>query len=151
MSTEKNDYVSYEIIKNKLTPYLLNDFTKKRHNPVVEFYKHDDENRYNIRTFALIPKSVGESFTVIAPEERKEVDTVAGTIVARTITIKWKPCIPPNNLSPTDTWLIDVEYKLLNEKEGEDTAIRVVFEYGDPTLSRGTVTTTGTPPPINPS
>lgn len=144
MSTKKNKYVEYWCETDNIAPYILKNRGVRPHNPMVEFYKNPEENLYFIRIFAIIPKCVTK-IDVTAPEARQPTTTNLGDIETRSIIIKWEEDVPPDAESPFNLWSIDLEYKLLNNKDGDDKAIKVVFEYGDPKLSRGTVTTSGTP------
>lgn len=145
MIIHKNKFVEYKYSSEKLGPYLLGVNTKRPHNPLVEFFRDDKENKYSVRAFALIPNLV-EHIHVIGPKDRKDVKTIAGVFNTRTITIKWENNIKPDASTAFNLWVIDVEYHVINPTKEIDNAIKVVYEYGDPKLSRGTVTTTGTPP-----
>ncbi|MBC8755226.1 hypothetical protein H2O64_11115 [Kordia sp. YSTF-M3] len=148
MSTKKNKYVEYWCETDNIAPYILRNRGVRPHNPMVEFYKDPEQNLYFIRILAIIPDCV-DKIDATAPEAREAITTNLGEIETRTIIIKWEEDVPPDASSPFNLWSIDLEYKLLNEKDGEDKAIKVDFEYGDPKLSRGTVTTSGTPASVD--
>ena len=154
MNTGKNNYVAYKYDTENLSPYMLRNIGVRPQNPLVEFYKSDEKNLYFIRILAIIPNGIEEIF-INPPEARQPVKTHLDTIETRTIMVQWKGNIPPTEASALNLWAIDFEYSLLDEKNGDDKAINVIFQYdtapdenGDigAKLSRGTVTTTGTPP-----
>ncbi len=154
---QKNEYVCYKYEVENNSSFILKDIGIRPQNPLVEFYKSEKENYYFIRIVAIIPSEIKE-ISVIPPQDREKVKTHLNEIHARTITIKWGENIPPNASTPFNLWSIDFQYSILNEDIGNDKAIHVNYEYGDENgngdigtkLSRGTVTTSGTPPASNP-
>lgn len=158
MTKEKNAYVEYRYDVDNIMPFMLRSIGVRPQNPLVEFYKSEESNLYFIRIIAIIPSQIEEIF-VSPPEARQKVHTLLEYIDTRIITIKWEENIPPDAPSTFNLWSIDLEYSILDEKNGDDKAIKVVFEYDvkngdngdiDTKLSRGTVTTSGTPPASDP-
>jgi len=154
MHTGKNDYVTYTYDTENLSSYVLRSYSIRPQKPIVEFHKDGKNNRYFIRIFAIIPSEIKNVF-IGPPEGKHKVKTHLGTFETRIISVQWKEDIPPNEASTFNLWSIILDYSLLNPETEDDTAINVLFKYdtandnGDvigPRLSRGTVTTTGTPP-----
>ncbi len=130
-----------ETITKKLLISGLNEVSSTE--PFVTFAQNevgDYNNTVNILVF--IPSSV-KSFVVLGPGKKEKVKTDDGEVVTRTIKIKWEDDVKPT-VQPHDLWSIEINYNTSASKK-KDSVIRVVYVYGDPVTSRGTVTTTGTP------
>ncbi|SNR31451.1 hypothetical protein [Lutibacter flavus] len=130
-----------ETITKKLIISGLNDVSSSE--PYVTFALNetgDYNNTVNILVF--IPSSV-KSFDVLGPGNKEKVKTDNGNVVTRTITIKWEDDVKPT-VEPHDLWSVVVNYNAASSKK-KDNIIRVIYEYGDPETTRGTVTTTGNP------
>ena len=130
-----------ETIVQKLIISELNDISSSE--PYVTFALNetgDYNNTVNILVF--IPSSV-KSFDVLGPGNKENVKTDNGIVVTRTITIKWEDDVKPTE-EPHDLWHVAVNYNATSSKK-KDNIIRVIYEYGDPETTRGTVTTTGIP------
>lgn len=113
------------------------------HEPYVTFAQNPSGEFLNtVNILAFVPSKV-ENFEILGPGEKEIVKTDLGEISTRTIRIKWMDEVKPSK-RPHDLWYITVDYSAIKPKI-KDEVIRVVYEYGDPITSRGTVTTTGTP------
>ncbi|MEM8927655.1 MAG: hypothetical protein AAGC45_05595 [Bacteroidota bacterium] len=130
--------LSTRIEKNKLVSQLDGIHSGE---PFVTFTINEEgDYPYCIGIVAFIPSSVKE-FTVSDPGKRKKRGTPAGKLETRLIKIKWEDNITPQE-GPHDLWHMILWYRASKrfDKEG---AFKVVYEFGDPKTTRGTVTTTG--------
>ncbi|MEM8927656.1 MAG: hypothetical protein AAGC45_05600 [Bacteroidota bacterium] len=105
-----------------------------------EINERNGEFPYCAAVLAYVPSQVRE-FTVVGPSDKHPVKTPAGEIQVRTLKVKWTDEITPNT-TPCDLWQIVVWYNTKNPAD-KDGAVEVVYEYGNPKTTRGTVTTTG--------
>lgn len=131
----KNSYVIADVSKEKVVSGLQ---IVSSYEPFVTFSKLETEMPYMVRMMAFIPREV-EEFSVEGPFEKETIETPLGDIHSRTVKIKWAQNIEPTNF-PHDLWAVEINYIPI-DNQLDDQAIRVVYEYGDPKTTRGTVTT----------
>ena len=136
----KNELLN-ESISKELLISELNSVSSKE--PYVTFEQNEKGEYLNtVNILVFIPSGV-KRFDVLGPGEKEKVKTDNGNVITRTITIKWGEDIIPTT-QPHDLWSVTVNYNPSSKKKKDD-IIRVIYEFGDPETTRGTVTTTGTP------
>ena len=130
-----------ETITKKLLINGLDEISSTE--PYVTFSQNEVGDYLNtINILVFIPSGVN-NFVVLGPGEKEKIKTDNGMVFTRTITIKWEEDIKPT-VQPHDLWSVTVDYNPSSKKKKDD-IINVIYEYGDPKTTRGTVTTTGTP------
>lgn len=128
--------VTTKILTSNIKDVLLGDKT-----PLVSYSKmHKDTYHNHVNILAFIPTEV-EDILIKGPSEVVKINTLLGVIESRIIVIQWENNVAPDQ-GPHNLWEIEVKY---NEHFTKESVIMVQYEYGDPELSRGTVTTSGSP------
>ncbi len=117
--------------------------------PYAIFIKNEGINthKYTVRIIAFIPCDVEDTFEIDLSDGKKEIKTPFGGLSMRTIYLRWKMVIRPEN-APHKLWSITVQYTPSGTKE--ENGIRVKYKFGGqgpvkPRTPRGTVTTSSDP------
>jgi len=128
--------VTTKILTRDIKDVLLGDKT-----PLVSYSKLQKDTYHNhVNILAFIPTEV-EDILIKGPSAVVEINTLIGVMKSRVIVIRWEKDVAPDK-GPHNLWEIEVKY---NEHFTKESVIMVQYEYGDPELSRGTVTTSGSP------